>query len=60
MRFVSMTLLVFFGSLLLIFLFLNLFNGDETGAMSIGLVLLLMMSIIITLLIKLIETIKKK
>ncbi|MDQ0230200.1 hypothetical protein J2S19_001452 [Metabacillus malikii] len=60
MKFVSSTLLIFFSSILIFFLFLSFFNGDDTGAMSIGIVLSLMLSVIITLLIRILDILKKK
>ena len=59
MRYFSITLSIFFGSIILFLLTLYLIQ-DETFMVSIGFVLFLLMSIIISLLIKIIEIIKKK
>ena len=59
MRYFSITLSIFFGSIILFVLTLYLIQ-DETFMVPIGFVLFLLMSIIITLLIRIIEIIKKK
>lgn len=57
-RYISITLLIFFGSIILFFLTLNCIQ-DETFILSLGFVLFLMMSIIITLLIRIKEILKR-
>ena len=57
-RYFSMTLLIFFGSIILFFLTLYC-TQDETFIMPLGFVLFFMMSIIITLLIRIKEIIKR-
>lgn len=57
-RYFSMTLLIFFSSIILFFLTLYGIQ-DETMILSVGFVLFLMMSIIITLLIRIKEILKR-
>lgn len=52
--------LIYLGSILLFLLFADSINSDITGAISIGLVILLMLSIIIALLVRILQSIKNK
>ncbi len=58
-RAISISMLIFFGSVILFYLLVWLFN-DQSGAFSIGIILFLLLSIIITLLIRILESLKKK
>lgn len=57
-RYISITLLIFFGSIILFYLTLTCIQ-DETFILPLGFVLFLMMSIVITLLIRIKEILKR-
>lgn len=58
-RYIAIGFLFSFCSVCLIFLFASAFD-DQTGALSVGLVLVIILSIIITFLIRIIELLKSK
>lgn len=60
MKFFPMIVLIYLGSIILFFLFAEFINDDLTGSISIGFVILLMLSIIIALLIRILQSIKNK
>jgi ABC-type sulfate transport system permease component len=60
MKFFPMTFFIYLGSIILFFLFAEFINGDLTGSISIGSVILLMLSIIIALLVRILQSIKNK
>ncbi len=57
-KYISIALLITFGSILLFIILANLL-GDE-GFITISLIFLLLISIIISLLVKIIDTLNKK
>lgn len=57
-RYISISLLLFFGSILIVFLLANLI-GDDDLTLSIGIIIVLLLSIIIILLVRIIELMKK-
>ncbi|WML46630.1 hypothetical protein RCG23_13295 [Neobacillus sp. PS3-34] len=58
-KYISIAILFMIGSVVLLFLISSVFN-DGTGAISIGFVLIFLFSIIITLLIRIGDILKKK
>jgi hypothetical protein len=58
-KYISTAILLMFGSVGLLFLISSLFD-DQSGAISFGFVLILLLSIIITQLIRVADLLKKK